>query len=299
MTAHDQLLQQLRESVGERAAEPAPRRRVFRGGGRALALAVALVVGAAALAAAQVGVLPGTGHHGSNTITYRQAAANAMQAAERTQACRPLEGRTATAAPAPAAAPLLAGPVDATAQRFVLRTVHDGPYVEGSARRVVLPGGVAIMWWLSLGQGLHAYADPAACGAQRIVQLRRAYPDPSSRLRQKAETFLATLSDVLPGAQTLWFMARVPGASSYGGSGEPVKGATVPPGLVVAGSNGYAVLAHPGATTATADGGHGYHRTLRVVRRFYALRPPRGTGAIVLREHDADGRVVGTVRLRD
>jgi hypothetical protein len=297
MTAHDRLLQQLRESIAERGDAPR-RRRVFRGGGRALALAAALVIGAAALAAAQVGVLPGTGHHASNTITYRQAAYNATQEAARTPACRPLKARTVTVEASAAAAPLLTGPADAKARAMALKDLHTGPYVAGSARRVVLPHGITIMYWLSVGQGWTAYADPTGCAAERVAQLHRDYPDPGSRLRQKAEAFLHTYTDVLPGAQTLWFMEQVPGSNAVGGSGVPLTGATIPGGLVAAGSNGYVGLTRPGVTRVTADGHHRYHRTLRVVRRFWALRPPRGTGPIVLRERAADGRVVARRTLR-
>jgi hypothetical protein len=296
MTAHDQLLQQLRESVAERrAAAPAakPRRRFARG---TLVLAATLVVGGGVAAAAQVGVLPGT-HHASTTISSRQAAFNAVTEAGKTHACRPLTARTVTEPVSPVAAPLLTGATDPVAERLALKDLRTGPYVAGSARRVVLPGGIAVLLWVTVGQGSGAYADPTACGAQRVEQLHRDDPDPGSRLRQKAEAYLATFRDVTPGAQTLWFMERVPGRNSIGGAGAPLTNGAIAAGLVGVSSNGYLGLAHPGVTRVTADG-RGYHRSAPVVRRFYALRPPRGTGAIVLRERAADGRVVSRRTLR-
>lgn len=301
MTAHDQLLQHLRESVAERREAPAPRRRrVFRGGGRALALAAALVVAAGAIAAAaQVGVLPGTGHHASNTISYRQAAYAAMKEAQRTPACRPLRERTVTAEIPALAAPLFAGRTDPVAERLAVRDAHSGPYVTGSARRFALPGGVAIALWATVGQGLSAYSDPAACGAERVAQLHRDYPDPGSRLRQKAEAFLRTSTDVVPGAETLWVMTRFPGRSAMTGGAFPMTEATLTGGgALFGGSYGYTGFARPGTVRVTAAGGHGYHGTARPVRGFYVLRPPRGTGPIVIREHAADGRVTARRTVR-
>ncbi|WP_027006714.1 hypothetical protein [Conexibacter woesei] len=293
MTAHDQLLQQLRESVGAR--RPA-RRRVFRGGGRALALAAALVVGAAALAAAQVGVLPGTAHH-AHAISARQAAWNAVRETATTTACKRLHVPTVSTEIAAAALPLLGGPNDPEAQAFALRDARGAPLVAGSARRVVLPGNATVFLWLDVGDGTNAYADPAACGAERVAQLHRDYPDPGSRLRQKADAVLAGYRDVTPGLQTLWVMTKFDGVNAMGGTMIPLDRRTVAPGLVTSGSMGYAGLASPGVTTVSADG-HGYHRTLHVVRRFYALRPPRGTGPVVLRERSAGGAVVATRTLR-
>lgn len=294
MTAHDQLLQQLRESVSGRRET---RRRVFRGGSRALALAAALVIGAAALAAAaQVGVLHGT-HH-SRAISARQAAWNAVGESARTDACRRMTARTVSTEVAAAAVPLLSGPSDPEAQAFALRDVRAAPFVAGSARRIVLSGKAIIYLWVEVGDGSGAFADPAACRAARVEQLHRDLPDPGSRLRQKAEAVLAGYRDTVPGLQTLWIMTKFDGVNAMGGTGMPLDGGPVADGIVTSGSMGYAGIAAPGVTSVTADGHHGFHRTLRVVRRFYAFRLPRGTGPIVLRERAADGRVVATRALR-
>jgi hypothetical protein len=193
---------------------------------------------------------------------------------------------------------MLAGRLDPTAERFATQDVHAAPYIEGSARSFGVQGKATIMLWLTMGSGSASYADPAACGAERLAQLHRDYPDPDSRLRQKAEAFLATWTDVVPGLETLWVMLKVPGHNAITGGSFAVDAKTLAGGAVPwSSSGGYTGFALPATVRVTADG-RGYHRSVRPVRRFYLLRPARGTGPIVIRERAADGHVLTTHTVR-
>ncbi|WCB92998.1 hypothetical protein DSM104299_01699 [Baekduia alba] len=317
MTAHDELLRQLRASVRTIRVENTPdtgaqatgtplfgrprrprRRRARRG---LLVALAALVVGGGVAGAAQVGVLPGVHGASDHPLSAREVAHDAMMEVRDSPACRTIardRGATTQATEVSAAATaLLAGPPDASAQAQALRLNHGGPVIAGSPRRVAFPDKSYALVWVAVGNGTGSFVDPVACGQARIAQLRADKPDPSSRLRQKAEAVLRAYRDVLPGLQTLWIMFHRHGASSTGGTGIPLDGRVLEPGIVLFGSGEYVGFAAPGAVRVTADG-RALHRVTAVRSRLFALRLPRGTGPVTLRQRAADGRVIRTETVR-
>jgi hypothetical protein len=306
MTGHDELLRQLRASVAERADAGAacptgPRRRRGRRRGMLVALA-ALVVGGGVAGAAQVGVIPGAHDASDHPLSAREVAYNATVEVRHTTACRPIShdvGATTQAAETSAAATaLLSGPPDPSAQAQALTLNHGGPVIEGSARRVDFPDKSYALIWVAVGNGPGSLVDPIACAQARIEQLHRDKPDPGSRLRQKAEGVLRGYRDVRPGLQTLSIMFHRDGANSIGGTGIPLDGRSIKPGLVFFGSGDYVGLAAPAATRVTADG-RDLHRATTVRHRLFALRLPRGTGPVVLSQRGADGHVLVRQTIRD
>ncbi|HEY6760181.1 MAG TPA: hypothetical protein VI318_11860 [Baekduia sp.] len=263
----------------------------------------ALVVGGGVAGAAQVGVIPGVHAPADHPLSAREVAHNAMVETRQSRACRPLPNdlgaTTTTAQISSAAATLVTGPADPRAERQALSYNNGGPVVGGSARRVDFPDGSYALTWVAVGLGPGSLVDPAACGQARIEQLHRDLPDPGSRLRQKAEAVLRGYRDVIPGVQMLWVMYHHVGARGAGGSGVPLDGrTTLRPGILSGGSGGYVGYAAASVVRVTADG-RDVHRSVVVRRRLFALKLPRGTGPVVLRQRAADGRVLATETIRE
>jgi hypothetical protein len=96
----------------------------------------------------------------------------------------------------------------------------------------------------------------------------------------------------------LYIMFHQVGARSSGGTGIPLDGRRLAPGVVFSGSGGeYVGYAAVGATHVTAGWDAG-RRSAQVVRRLFRLRLPRGTGPVVVRQRAADGRVVASQTIR-
>jgi hypothetical protein len=293
MSAHDHLLDQLRDSVRARRRRARVRR------GLLLSLAGAVVVGGG-VATAATGVLP-VARHDDHPLSARQVALRVVQETRGDPACRAWPqgagATTAHVAPAAAARRLFPRPATPGALRRALRLNHGGPVVADHARRIGLPDGSAVVLWLSVGDGGRALADPAACGRARQARLARDLPDATSRLRRKASALLSSSSDTRPAAQTLWIVRHEAGAASWGGGGVPLDGRPLPVGVVAGRRGAFLGLAAPGAAAVDLEG-RALRRRVPVADGVFVVALPRGTGPVRLRQRARDGRVLASETLR-
>lgn len=295
MSAHDRLSEQLRGSVRERRARRRARRWLLS------SLAGVVVIGGG-VATAATGVLPVVSHDdGGGTV--HELASRALRETAHEPACRAIDPNAAIRAvrvePARAALPLLAGTApDAAAQRALLAQRYSGPVVDGSVRRVALPGGKRVLVFLSLGAGPLSLADPGACLSARLAWVAA---HASGTRRERATAIVRGYRDTIPGLQYLNIMTLRAGPGlAGGGTGIPLDGRPLPTGVVSSGSDGvYTGIAVPGARLVTADGRHGLHRAVAVRSRLFVLALPRkGTGPVRLRQRGGDGRVLAGQTLR-
>ncbi|HET6505652.1 MAG TPA: hypothetical protein VFG42_02575 [Baekduia sp.] len=290
MSAHDHLLDQLRDSVRARARR-----------GLLLSLAGAVVVGGG-VATAATGVLPVVGHDDGGG-TAAGLASRAVRATLHEPACALTDADTPVRAvrvePARAARPLLAGTApDAAAQRALLARRYVGSIVDGSVRRVALPGGRRVLVFLALGAGPLSFRDPGACLSARLAWLAA---HASGERRARAEAIVRGYRDTIPGLQSLNIMTLRAGPGLAGpGTGIPLDGRPLPTGVVSGGSDGISTgIAVPGARRVTVDGRHGPHRSFAVRHRIFVVAlPAKGTGPVRLRQRAADGRVLAGQTLR-
>jgi hypothetical protein len=296
MSAHDRLSEQLRASVRERRG----RRRARRG--LLVSLAGVVVIGGG-VATAATGVLPVVGHDDGGGGTATGLASRALRETAHEPACAPTDVSTPFPAvrvePARAALPLLTGTApDAAAQRALLARHYTGAIVDGSVRRVALPGGRRVLVFLAVGAGGLSLSDPGACLSARLAWLAA---HASGERRARAAVVVRGFRDTIPGLQYLNIMNLRDGPGlAGGGTGIPLDGRPLPTGVVAGGSDGvYTGIAVPGARLVTVDGRHGLRRAFAVRGRLFVVALPRkGTGPVRLRQRGADGRVLAGQTLR-
>jgi hypothetical protein len=307
MSGYDELERQLRDSVRARREEtpaPSPAARWWPRGGRGgrrglLVVVAALVVGGGVATAAQLGVVA---RHDDPPLSARQVAYQAVRATEDLAACR---RRADAAGPTIAHVPLnpelrafLPQRAGSGAMGVAGRLHHGNPLIDGAARTVPLGDGERIVLFATVGGGSRDILDPVACRSARLAWLARDRPDPTSRLRSKAEAVLRAARDTIPGVQSLDLMRETPRGGQ--GSGMPiVPGEPVPVGIVSGSSSGvYLGLSVPGAVRVTADA-NGLHRSCTVHDRVFVVRLPRHTGPVRVRQRSVDGRVLHAQTIRD
>jgi hypothetical protein len=295
MSAHDRLSKQLRASVRERRT----RRRARRG---LLTSLVGVVVVGGGVATAATGVLPVVGHDdGGGTV--HELASRALRETVHEPACATIDAAAPIPAvrvePARVALPLLTGTApDAAAQGALLARHYTGAIVDGSVRRVALPGGRRVLVFLAIGAGGLSLHDPGACRSARLAWLAA---HASGERRAGAAAIVRGYRDTIPGLQYLNILTLRAGPGiAGGGTGIPLDGRPLPTGVVSSGSDGvYTGIAVPGARLVTADGHHGLHRAVAVRGRIFVVALPRkGTGPVRLRQRRVDGRVLAAQTLR-
>jgi hypothetical protein len=287
MTAHDDLLRQLKESIRTAGAgAPAPRR--ARRTPLLAALAALVVGGGVATAAVVTHTGDGGDHRSAHEVAYA-----AVLATQDDAACRTLKpGATITTELVPidpSLKPLLAGPPSAAALTLARRMGHSGPVIAGTARHITLPSGNSIVLWVAAGDTFAARADPGACLQARLAVVGPSHPAAAKIIRNERDT--------RPDAQTLYITLHHADENNSGGAGLPLDGRPVPTGVVASGGGHYIGLAARGARTITVDNAR-LHRTFTVVRGVFVVDLPDHTGPLTLRQRAADGRVVAQQTLR-
>jgi hypothetical protein len=210
------------------------------------------------------------------------------------------------------AVPALATPATPEDQQEALallpRAWPAGPVLRRTLR-VIPVGNATLVVSVQQGVGVGAVRDPEGCAAarrDRAATLSEGRPDDVKRW---AERRLAQLADTVPGLQTLWVMARVPGQSGMPGGGTLVRpGQPLRPGLLVTGSAGHGRQIYAGIVPGRAarvvirdKHGHrvrGVSASSPVHQGFYAVVLPRGTGPVRLRAVSGEGATLAAVRLR-
>jgi hypothetical protein len=319
MSGYDDLERQLRESVRERAAGPAPDappeppRRRARGRRRPLILIAvpAVLVAGVATAATQLGGEHSVGYRADRLVLQASARAAADPA------CRedargvvgPVvdtvpEARITSVLPQLASAPATAP--DRGAMR-VARMNASGGVLGSTVRTVSFPGGATVLLFVTRGQGLGGFRDPVGCRAATHRALAEVRDRTSPPVYAAAERILGRTRAFVPGSQTLHVLLRSQGGW-VGGGGEPTRrpGRTLKTGVYVGGAGRpghpttYAGIVRPDVALVRIDPAPGtktrVHRTARPKQGVFAFTLPRIHGRMVVREYDAAGRLLRSSR---
>lgn len=308
MTGFRDLERQLLTSVRRRAAARALSPRRWRGHRMALALAPLALIGGVATAATQLG------RSGGNEDRGRKLAVEAVKDTRRAPSCRIVDTRDAPIvddAPPPELAAILpqlatapSRPVPSEDLAFARR--HAGRAILGRTLRLVpVGGGRRLLVFVAFG-GPFAVIDPKGCLRARQDRLAVLAPDANDPVRKAADRVLAELRDTMPDAQMLNLLVLPPGHSgpSFGAGMELESRAPLPRAIVAYGSGVYVGIAKPSATSITLRPGRkgtrrGIRRRVAVHYGLFAFSLPRHTGPLILTQRTADGRVLGSERLRE
>jgi hypothetical protein len=311
MSGYRDLERQLRESVRRRATARAFSPRRWRSHRMALALAPLALVGGVATAATQLG------HTGGSEEKARSLAFRAIVDTKGAPACSivghavasvvddPPRPEVTAVLPELATAP--AHPVTPAALAFVRRRA--GGAVLGRTVRLIAVGERRrLLVFVAYGQGPFTLADPLGCLRARRARLAELRPDAGDPVRRAADRVLAESRDTTPTAQTLTVLDVPPGRpapAAGAGAGIPiVPGQALPTGILFQGSDLYAGIAKPGASSITLRPSRKNTR-LAILRRvavhhgLFAFSLPRHTGPLILTQRAADGRALGTQRVRE